>query len=265
LSKVTRKNINKYKQNNIRKMKNLLLIIFGWLMMISLIGSVIFFMMILLAMFFTPASETVTFLWACLIAIVLIPAYKGLYHIHSLWDKYLKEYRDEQLEEKENSLEMPFLKKETQLRNSSVVINELPPLKNKQDRANIEDVNKRIEEIRSAANDKLNKIKKEDITQPKKDGSYFVNKYTSEKSILVDTIFEKKAQQPEEDPIIEPLGKTLEEQPSNQKADIPAKEQASVEKKIEKPAPLKQGENKEETKSYKPKGKGKQNRNKRKK
>ena len=157
-------------------MKNLLLIIFGWLMMISLIGSVIFFMMILLAMFFTPASETVTFLWACLIAIVLIPAYKGLYHIHSLWDKYLKEYRDEQLEEKENSLEMPFLKKETQLRNSSVVINELPPLKNKQDRANIEDVNKRIEEIRSAANDKLNKIKKEDITQPKKDGSYFVNK-----------------------------------------------------------------------------------------
>lgn len=92
-----------------------------------------------------------------------------------------------------------------------------------------------------------------------------MNKYTSEKSILVDTIFEKKAQQPEEDPIIEPLGKTLEEQPSNQKTDIPAKEQASVEKKIEKPAPLKQGENKEETKSYKTKGKSKQNRNKRKK
>ena len=58
----------------------------------------------------------------------------------------------------------------------------------------MDEINEKIKNIRSSANEKLSQIKTEDITKPTKDSSYFAQKYTEEKSILVDTIFSKEKQ-----------------------------------------------------------------------
>lgn len=165
-------------------MKNLFLVTFAWLMMIAIIGSVIY-SMLFLGQMYIPHDETFQYFWCCFTAAVLIPAYKGVYYIHSLWLKMLKEYRESSYKEEEVK-EIPFFQ------NVTNKIDEVHPLMQKKEGriAPREDLNETLRKIRSEASLKLSQLRAEDIANTKKDSRYFVSKYTSEKNILVDTIFE---------------------------------------------------------------------------
>ena len=165
-------------------MKNLFLVTFAWLMMIAIIGSVIY-SMLFLGQMYVPHDETFQYFWCCFTAAVLIPAYKGIYYIHSLWLKMLKEYRESSYREEEVK-EIPFFQEVTNR------VDEVHPLMQKKERriAPREELTETLRKIRSEANSKLSQLRTEDIANTKKDSHYFVSKYTSEKNILVDTIFE---------------------------------------------------------------------------
>ena len=168
-------------------MKNLLLVTFAWLMMMAIIGSIVYTMLYVVENYSYGNNESIQYLWCCFTGVLLIPAYKGVYYIHSLWLKMLME---------DDSKEIPFFKEPTPT--VSVNITEYPFVENRKKNIpappSLEEINEVIKNIRSSANEKLSQIKKEDITKPTKDSSYFAQKYTEEKSILVDTIFAKEKQ-----------------------------------------------------------------------
>ena len=172
-------------------MKNLLLVTFAWMMMISIIGSIVYTMLYVVDNFSMDHNETIQYLWCCFTGALLIPAYKGVFLIHALWLKMLKQFRYGDSDKDEDTKEIPFFKEPTA--KVDVKITEYSP----KDRRNIpspslEEVNEKIKKIRSSADEKLSQIRKEDIANPTKESSYFANKYTGEKSILVDTIFAKE-------------------------------------------------------------------------
>lgn len=172
-------------------MKNLLLVTFAWMMMISIIGSIVYTMLYVVDNFSMDHNETIQYLWCCFTGVLLIPAYKGVFLIHALWLKMLKQFRYGDSDKDEDTKEIPFFKEPTA--KVDVKITEYSP----KDRRNIpspslEEVNEKIKKIRSSADEKLSQIRKEDIANPTKESSYFANKYTGEKSILVDTIFAKE-------------------------------------------------------------------------
>lgn len=184
-------------------MKNLLLVTFAWLMMMSIIGSIVYTMLYVVENYSYGNNESIQYLWCCFTGVLLIPAYKGVYYIHSLWLKMLKEFREGDSGE-DDSKEIPFFKEPTST--VSVNITEYPFVDNRKKNIpappSLEEINETIRNIRSSANQKLSQIKTEDITKPTKDSSYFAQKYTEEKSILVDTIFakEKQSQTPQAAP-----------------------------------------------------------------
>ncbi|ERI62766.1 hypothetical protein HMPREF1551_01713 [Capnocytophaga sp. oral taxon 863 str. F0517] len=161
------------------------------MMMISIIGSIVYTMLYVVDNFSMDHNETIQYLWCCFTGILLIPAYKGVFLIHALWLKMLKQFRYGDSDKDEDTKEIPFFKEPTA--KVDVKITEYSP----KDRRNIpspslEEVNEKIKKIRSSADEKLSQIRKEDIANPTKESSYFANKYTGEKSILVDTIFAKE-------------------------------------------------------------------------
>ena len=98
----------------------------------------------------------------------------------------------------------------------------------------LEEINEAIKNIRSSADEKLSQIKKEDITKPTKDSSYFAQKYTEEKSILVDTIFAKEKQA--NTPQAAPSAKSKEEAATKTDAETTLKPKAApIAKSQEKP------------------------------
>ena len=177
-------------------MKNLLLVTFAWLMMMAIIGSIVYTMLYVVENYSSGHNESIQYLWCCFTGVLLIPAYKGVYYIHSLWIKMLKEFREGGAPKEDDSKEIPFFKEPTPT--VSVNITEYPFVENRKKNIpappSLEEINEVIKNIRSSANEKLSQIKKEDITKPTKDSSYFAQKYTEEKSILVDTIFAKEKQ-----------------------------------------------------------------------
>lgn len=177
-------------------MKNLLLVTFAWLMMMAIIGSIVYTMLYVVENYSSGHNESIQYLWCCFTGVLLIPAYKGVYYIHSLWIKMLKEFREGGAPKEDDSKEIPFFKEPTPT--VSVNITEYPFVENRKKNIpappSLEEINEAIKNIRSSANEKLSQIKKEDITKPTKDSSYFAQKYTEEKSILVDTIFAKEKQ-----------------------------------------------------------------------
>ena len=183
-------------------MKNLLLVTFSWLMMMAIIGSIIYTMLYVVENYSSGNNETIQYLWCCFTGMLLIPAYKGVYYIHHLWLKMLKEFRQVNFTEEDNK-EIPFFKESAPT--VSVNISEYPSYENKKKETPspaLEDLNERLRKIRSSANEKLSQIRKEDIANPTKESSYFATKYTGEKSILVNTIFakEKTASSPKTEP-----------------------------------------------------------------
>ena len=108
----------------------------------------------------------------------------------------LKEFREGGAPKEDDSKEIPFFKEPTPT--VSVNITEYPFVENRKKNIpappSLQEINETIRNIRSSANEKLSQIKTEDITKPTKDSSYFAQKYTEEKSILVDTIFAKEKQ-----------------------------------------------------------------------
>ena len=224
-------------------MKNLLLVTFAWMMMISIIGSIVYTMLYVVDNFSMDHNETIQYLWCCFTGVLLIPAYKGVFLIHALWLKMLKQFRYGDSNKDEDTKEIPFFKEPTA--KVDVKITEYSP----KDRRNIpspslEEVNEKIKKIRSSADEKLSQIRKEDIANPTKESSYFANKYTGEKSILVDTIFAKEK------------ATTTSEKPTSDKAtaaaekDIAPKEEnlKTIATKEEAPAEQKQNDSQEEKK-----------------
>ena len=185
-------------------MKNLFLVTFAWLMMIAIIGSVIY-SMLFLGQMYVPHDETFQYFWCCFTAAVLIPAYKGIYYIHSLWLKMLKEYRASSYREEEVK-EIPFFQEVTNR------VDEVHPLMQKKERriAPREELTETLRKIRSEANSKLSQLRTEDIANTKKDSHYFVSKYTSEKNILVDTIFEGEQEAAPERAVVEKSEEVLQ-------------------------------------------------------
>lgn len=177
-------------------MKNLLLVTFAWLMMMAIIGSIVYMMLYVVENYSYGNNETIQYLWCCFTGVLLIPAYKGVYYIHSLWLKMLKEFREAGDPQEGDSKEIPFFKEPAPV--VSVNITEYPFVENRKKNMpappSLDEINEKIKNIRSSANEKLSQIKTEDITKPTKDSSYFAQKYTEEKSILVDTIFSKEKQ-----------------------------------------------------------------------
>ena len=213
------------------------------MMMISIIGSIVYTMLYVVDNFSMDHNETIQYLWCCFTGVLLIPAYKGVFLIHALWLKMLKQFRYGDSDKDEDTKEIPFFKEPTA--KVDVKITEYSP----KDRRNIpspslEEVNEKIKKIRSSADEKLSQIRKEDIANPTKESSYFANKYTGEKSILVDTIFAKEK------------ATTTSEKPTSDKAtaaaekDIAPKEESlkTIAPKQEAPAEQKQNDPQEEKK-----------------
>ena len=177
-------------------MKNLLLVTFSWLMMMAIIGSIVYTMLYVVENYSYGNNESIQYLWCCFTGVLLIPAYKGVYYIHSLWIKMLKEFREGGVPKEDDSKEIPFFKEPTPT--VSVNITEYPFVENRKKNIpappSLDEINEKIKNIRSSANEKLSQIKTEDISKPTKDSSYFAQKYTGEKSILVDTIFGNEKQ-----------------------------------------------------------------------
>ena len=177
-------------------MKNLLLVTFAWLMMMAIIGSMVYMMLYVVENYSYGNNETIQYLWCCFTGVLLIPAYKGVYYIHSLWLKMLKEFREAGYPVEDDGKEIPFFKEPAPV--VSVNITEYPFVENRKKNIpappSLEEINEKIKNIRSSANEKLSQIKTEDISKPTKDSSYFAQKYTGEKSILVDTIFGNEKQ-----------------------------------------------------------------------
>ena len=96
----------------------------------------------------------------------------------------LKEYRESSYREEEVK-EIPFFQDVTNK------VDEVHPFMEKKEGriAPREELSETLRKIRSEANSKLSQLRTEDIANTKKDSHYFVSKYTSEKNILVDTIF----------------------------------------------------------------------------
>ena len=137
-------------------------------MMMAIIGSIVYMMLYVVENYSYGNNETIQYLWCCFTGVLLIPAYKGVYYIHSLWLKMLKEFREPGDPELGDSKEIPFFKEPAPV--VSVNITEYPFVENRK---------KNIPAPPSL---------------PTKDSSYFAQKYTEEKSILVDTIFSKEKQ-----------------------------------------------------------------------
>ena len=194
-------------------MKNLLLVTFSWLMMIAIVGSIVYTMLYVVENYSSGNNEAIQYLWCCFTGVLLIPAYKGVFYIHSLWIKTLKEFREAGDPVEDDSKEIPFFKEPAPA--VSVNITEYPFVENRKKNIpappSLDEINEKIKNIRSSANEKLSQIKTEDISKPTKDSSYFAQKYTGEKSILVDTIFgnEKQTTTSQAESILKPKAESI--------------------------------------------------------
>ena len=138
-------------------MKNLLLVTFAWLMMMAIIGSIVYTMLYVVENYSSGHNESIQYLWCCFTGVLLIPAYKGVYYIHSLWIKMLKEFREGGAPKEDDSKEIPFFKEPTPT--VSVNITEYPFVENRKKNIpappSLEEINEAIKNIRSSANEKL--------------------------------------------------------------------------------------------------------------
>jgi hypothetical protein len=173
-------------------MRNLFLVTFAWLMMIAIIGSVIYSMMFITLMY--ARNEGLQFLSNCFTGVLLIPAYKGLSYIHSLWAKSLKEYREYSLEDR-NPVEVPFFK-EPALK-GQVAVNEHPfvnykvPQKGHEEYQYV-DVNREMEKILSSAEEKLSKMKSEEKAAVKNDNHLTEKQVKAKRGTQAETPSEKE-------------------------------------------------------------------------
>ena len=89
-----------------------------------------------------------------------------------------------------------------------------------------EELTETLRKIRSEANSKLSQLRTEDIANTKKDSHYFVSKYTSEKNILVDTIFEGEQEGAPERAVVEKSEEVLQPVSSTPVSDKEEQEEA---------------------------------------
>ena len=218
-------------------MKNLLLVTFSWLMMIAIVGSIVYTMLYVVENYSSGNNEAIQYLWCCFTGVLLIPAYKGVFYIHSLWIKTLKEFREAGDPVEDDSKEIPFFKEPAPV--VSVNITEYPFVENRKKNIpappSLDEINEKIKNIRSSANEKLSQIKTEDISKPTKDSSYFAQKYTGEKSILVDTIFgnEKQTTTSQAESILKPKAEPTTQPKVETKTAATAKVETKATAKVE--------------------------------